>query len=197
MTFSSWLKVEWSISKRGLLQLETVFSYQPRYLSFSRGLNDRWTSWIWKQQNKSRILSFRNILTGDGRGDKEWVSGLNLKSWDKCNLFCMCWTKSFPRAINFLCSFVLLHEYRHQQPRVRGGLALWTRWKINLGHHWWHSGARGSVVGWGTMLQTGRSRVRVPMRWLFFNWPNPSSRTMTLGSTQPLTEMSTRKIPGR
>jgi hypothetical protein len=30
----------------------------------------------------------------------------------------------------------------------------------------------------------------------FFNWPNPSSRTMALGSTQPLTEMSTRKIPG-
>jgi hypothetical protein len=29
-------------------------------------------------------------------------------------------------------------------------------------------GARGSVVGWGTMLQAGRSRVRVPMRWIFF-----------------------------
>jgi hypothetical protein len=30
----------------------------------------------------------------------------------------------------------------------------------------------------------------------FFNWPNPSSRTMALGSTQPLTEMSTRNFPG-
>jgi hypothetical protein len=30
----------------------------------------------------------------------------------------------------------------------------------------------------------------------FFSWPNPSSRTMVLGSTQPLTEMSTRNIPG-
>jgi hypothetical protein len=29
-----------------------------------------------------------------------------------------------------------------------------------------------------------------------FNWPNPSSRTMALGSTQPLTEMSTRNLPG-
>jgi hypothetical protein len=29
-----------------------------------------------------------------------------------------------------------------------------------------------------------------------FNWPNPSSRTMVLGSTQPLTEMSTRNLPG-
>jgi hypothetical protein len=27
-------------------------------------------------------------------------------------------------------------------------------------------------------------------------WPNPSSRTMVLGSTQPLTEMSTRNLPG-
>jgi hypothetical protein len=30
----------------------------------------------------------------------------------------------------------------------------------------------------------------------FFNWPNPSSRNMALGLTQPLTEMSTRKLPG-
>jgi hypothetical protein len=30
----------------------------------------------------------------------------------------------------------------------------------------------------------------------FFNWPNPSSRTMALASTQPLTEMSTRNLPG-
>jgi hypothetical protein len=29
-----------------------------------------------------------------------------------------------------------------------------------------------------------------------FNWPNPSSRTMALGSTQPLTELSTRNLPG-
>jgi hypothetical protein len=29
----------------------------------------------------------------------------------------------------------------------------------------------------------------------FFNVPNPSSRTMALGSTQPLTEMSTRNLP--
>jgi hypothetical protein len=57
-------------------------------------------------------------------------------------------------------------------------------------------GARHSVVGWGTMLQAGRSGVRVSMRWIIFNWPNPSSRTMALGSTQPLTEMSTRNLPG-
>jgi hypothetical protein len=30
----------------------------------------------------------------------------------------------------------------------------------------------------------------------FFNWPNLSTRTMALGLTQPLTEMSTRNLPG-
>jgi hypothetical protein len=49
----------------------------------------------------------------------------------------------------------------------------------------------------GTMLQTGRSRFRFPMRSQeFFNLPNSSSRTMPLESTQPLTEISTRKLPG-
>jgi hypothetical protein len=30
----------------------------------------------------------------------------------------------------------------------------------------------------------------------FFNLPNPSSRTMALGSTQPLSEVITRNLPG-
>jgi hypothetical protein len=57
--------------------------------------------------------------------------------------------------------------------------------------------ARDSVVGCGTMLQAGRSPVRVPDKVFFFNLRNPSSRTMALGSTQPLTEMNTRNFPGR
>jgi hypothetical protein len=52
-------------------------------------------------------------------------------------------------------------------------------------------GARCSVVGWNTMLQAGRSRVRFPVRS-----PNPSSRTMDLESTQLLTEISTSIVPG-
>jgi hypothetical protein len=46
------------------------------------------------------------------------------------------------------------------------------------------------------MLLVRRSLVRVPDEVDFFNLPNPSSRTMALGSTQPLTEMSTRNFPG-
>jgi hypothetical protein len=34
------------------------------------------------------------------------------------------------------------------------------------------------------------------MKWIFLKLPNHSSRTMALGSTQPLTEMSTRNFPG-
>jgi hypothetical protein len=56
---------------------------------------------------------------------------------------------------------------------------------------------RGDVVGRGTVLQAGKLRVRVPMRSLdFFSLPNPSNRLMALGLTQPLTEMSTRNLPG-
>jgi hypothetical protein len=29
-----------------------------------------------------------------------------------------------------------------------------------------------------------------------FSWPNPSIRTMALWSTEPLTEMNTRNLPG-
>jgi hypothetical protein len=46
------------------------------------------------------------------------------------------------------------------------------------------------------MPQAGRSWVRVPIgHWIFFNLPDPSSRTMALVSTQPLTKISTRDFP--
>jgi hypothetical protein len=59
-------------------------------------------------------------------------------------------------------------------------------------------GARGGVVGWGTMYATSRKAAgSIPNQAIeYFNWTNLSSRTMTLGSTQPLTEMSTRNLLG-
>jgi hypothetical protein len=46
------------------------------------------------------------------------------------------------------------------------------------------------------MLQAGTSPVRIQDEVDFFNLPKPSSRTMALGTTQPLTEMRTRSLPG-
>jgi hypothetical protein len=46
------------------------------------------------------------------------------------------------------------------------------------------------------MLQAGRSPVPVPDEVDIFNLPDPSSRTMALGSSQPLAEMSIRNFPG-
>jgi hypothetical protein len=47
------------------------------------------------------------------------------------------------------------------------------------------------------MLQAGRSRGSIPDKIIgFFNRPNPFSRNMTLGLTQPLKEIGTRNLPG-
>jgi hypothetical protein len=46
------------------------------------------------------------------------------------------------------------------------------------------------------MLQVRRLPVRVPDEVHFINLPNPSRRTMALISTQPLTKISTRYLPG-
>jgi hypothetical protein len=53
--------------------------------------------------------------------------------------------------------------------------------------YWPH--ARKSVMYMGRMMNH-------LMYVGFFNWPNRSTHTMALGSTQPLTEMSTRNLPG-
>jgi hypothetical protein len=51
-----------------------------------------------------------------------------------------------------------------------------------------------ALDGVGAMLHATRLLVRAPIRSLnVFSVPNPSSRTMALGFTQPLTEMSSRR----
>jgi hypothetical protein len=66
--------------------------------------------------------------------------------------------------------------------------------------HYWNvvkiEGARSSVF---FMHYAARQKVAgsIPDEATgFFNVPNPASRTMALGSTQPLTEMSTRNCLG-
>jgi hypothetical protein len=61
-------------------------------------------------------------------------------------------------------------------------------------------GPRGSVVwlrDYATSLKVaGSSPDEVDFFFFFSSWPNPSSRTMVLVSTQSLTKMSTRNFPG-
>jgi hypothetical protein len=62
--------------------------------------------------------------------------------------------------------------------RVLHRFLSWARWTQSIPPHptslrsiftslMGSTGARGSVVGWGTMLQAGRSRIRVLMWWIF------------------------------
>jgi hypothetical protein len=85
-------------------------------------------------------------------------------------------------SCGFLASFLRSWRWRRYGPPK-------YRWaSIDMG-------ARGSAFGWGTMLK--KVAGSIPDEVIgFLNWPNPSSRNMVLGSTQPLTEMSTRNLPG-
>jgi hypothetical protein len=52
-------------------------------------------------------------------------------------------------------------------------------------------------LGYSLTLTIKASSETIPDEVIgLFNWSKPSSRTMALGSTQPLTEVSTRNIPG-
>lgn len=54
-----------------------------------------------------------------------------------------------------------------------------------------------SILSWGTMLQAGILQIQFLVRSLsFFNLSKPSSHTLTMGSTQSLTETSTRNVSG-
>jgi hypothetical protein len=69
---------------------------------------------------------------------------------------------------------------------------LWPIWKYIH-----EIGERGKVVGWGTMLEAGRWRVRFPLRSLHFSIDlNLPAALWPLGSTQPLIEITTRNLPG-
>jgi hypothetical protein len=46
------------------------------------------------------------------------------------------------------------------------------------------------------MLQAGSVASSSPDEVDFFSLPNPASRTMALGSTQHVTEISARNLPG-
>jgi hypothetical protein len=54
---------------------------------------------------------------------------------------------------------------------------------------------RHSIIWLGKYATSRKVTGSIPDKVIeIFSWPNPSSRTMALGSTQPLTEMSTRNL---
>jgi hypothetical protein len=65
----------------------------------------------------------------------------------------------------------------------RSGITDWILW------------APSSVVGWGTTSWKVTGSIPNEVTGLF-NLPNPSNCTMVLGSTQLLTKMSTKNLPG-
>jgi hypothetical protein len=68
--------------------------------------------------------------------------------------------------------------------------------KVYMYMHYIPNGARGSVILLIHYATSRKVAVSNPDAAYFFNLSNPSTRTMDLESTQPLTEMSTRNLVG-
>jgi hypothetical protein len=109
-------------------------------------------------------------------------------------------TRSFPywTAIAFsspVTDLVLIYESVTSSASVVRWLTLhsWTLNSIRLlnyepSYEWMTHGSFATEL-------SNRLRVLLEVSG-FFDWPNPSSRTMALESAQPLTEMSTRNLHG-
>jgi hypothetical protein len=108
----------------------------------------------------------------------------------------------FHTAISSLCGFfapcrwqnvLLIFRWSSLTPSSRSVIRLIS---IEFLHSSFKvSGARGGAVGLGTTLQARKVAGSIPDGIIgIFHLRNPSGRTMALGLTQPLTEMSTRNI---
>ena len=109
-------------------------------------------------------------------------------------LFAVC--LSLTRWLHNVLKIVFSRKYIQiplQRPDTRKFLYLFSILWGKIYDNPWKYKVRSGAVGWGTALQARMSRVRFPIKSLgFFHWFNLSGRTMVLGLTQPLTEMSTR-----
>jgi hypothetical protein len=85
-------------------------------------------------------------------------------------------------------SWIFMSQYEHKKTNM---FSLWTALAVlRLIPGFQRSWLRHYATSWKVAGSNPDEVIR------FFNWPNPSSRTMALGLTQPLTKMSTRNVPG-
>jgi hypothetical protein len=81
-----------------------------------------------------------------------------------------------------------VHRARLQAPKIYPV-------KFFARNTWIYSSSCTQVEG-ALLLQPGRSPIKCPGWGGFLNLRNPSSRTLALVSSHPLTEMNTRNFPG-
>jgi hypothetical protein len=107
-----------------------------------------------------------------------------------------------PKKIPFFVGIcVSLYRYTREQSTSHNCSYRLSECKIFRNHDLlitttiWTNGARGSTVWLRQCAKNRKVAVLIPDGDIgIFHWHNPSVRTMTLGLTWPLTEMSTRNI---
>jgi hypothetical protein len=80
------------------------------------------------------------------------LRGIRVHASAEYILLCQCPSHDAGSSVTEICNFIFPSSFLR-----------------NFGPHVNKWGARGSVVGWGFMLQAGRSLVRAPMRSLYFS----------------------------
>jgi hypothetical protein len=110
------------------------------------------------------------------------------------------WICANPQWVHFL-SVSLPPHFKFGSDRLSRNL-VWTSYHCRTPQcriYWFPIMTEGHAVAWLRHYATSRKvadSIPDEITGFFFNWTNPSSRTMVLGLTQPLTEMSTRNLPG-
>ena len=101
-----------------------------------------------------------------------------------------------PNSDTYLSHYTASHARRHQSEELHHKKSLIQNYMVII---LFDNYRLLLLVGWGTRLRHSATCRKVagstPDGVIgIFYWHNTSSRTMALGSTQPLTEMSTRNI---
>ena len=133
------------------------------------------------------VVPHGHTITGHGLYAR---SNATLQRWRWRNVIFRRW----------LLQFVFFSSTKlYLSPIIITPLAFFTsnqaHYSTNITHTKPKVGDRGGAVGWGTCATSQKVAGSIPDGVIgIFHWHNPSGRTMALGSTQPLTEMSTGNI---